>query len=157
MSLLDRTEHDIEGWRPEPNDGVEGVITFVGERQGDYEPYPYLEIDVSNAVKKDLVGKTVAVHAFHTVLKREIADKQPRRGDQIAIRYLGLVKSKSLNSKGQQTEFEKYRVEHVPSEKTNVAAPDWDQIKQDAESEVPMDVLQDAFPGAETFDDTEEF
>ena len=161
MSLLDQTEYDVEGWRPESGDGVEGRITAISTRQGDYEPYPYLEIVVSNATNQELIGKAVGVHGFHTVLKRELADKSPAVGDNIAIRYFGKVESKSLDSRGKPTKFEKYRVVLDPANPKTVETPDWGQLKEQAEAELPSqefatESVVNAFPGAtpvDTYDD----
>ena len=56
-------------------------------------------------------GPEVAVHAFHTVLKHEIANKRPQVGDELAVKYLGIPDGKS---------YEAYRVLVEKKEQTPV-------------------------------------
>jgi hypothetical protein len=134
MSIEDRLDREpAAGWRPEKGDQVVGTIVEIGEAPGtDWGPYPVLTID-----KSDGTGE-VAVHAFHSVLKREIEAKQPTEGDKIGIRYLG-------KAQGAKQEYESYRVvlERVTPRSTGTPA-----AAPAAASSTPAD---DAFFGEEPF------
>lgn len=94
MSMNDRLDQEVTAWRPEPGDKIYGKVVDISENQGEYEPYPLLEIETAD-------GAMVAVHAFHTVLKSELAKKRPSPGDSIGIKYLGKTAGK---------DYEGYRV-----------------------------------------------
>lgn len=134
-----RLAQEVEGWRPEAGDEVFGTVVSVDTREGDYGPYPYIEID-----DEDL-GKVVGVHGFHSVLKREIANKTPKRGDTMGVKYLGKKTSKS------GTEFEHYNVNIYPADESTTVAPDWDSMAADADveaTEAGINSVENAFPGA---------
>lgn len=128
-SLRDRLRQEVEGWRPEPNDEVFGQVVSISEREGDYDPYPYIEIDDEDS------GKIIGVHAFHTVLKNEIAAKKPQVGDTLGIVYLGKQTSKRVNAQGKSSEFEAYRVVHESGSGEPPAAPDWEAHAQNGLAE----------------------
>lgn len=93
--LTDRLNRDYPGWKPAPGDTVEGTIDAIKQREGDYGPYPLVELD-------DGSPAGVGIHAFHSVLRNELATARP--GDRIAVRYVGLVTRK--NGKP----YESYRI-----------------------------------------------
>jgi hypothetical protein len=110
-----------EAWRPEPGDLVIGEVVELGERRGFAErPYPVV-------IVRTEAGEYVAVHAFHTVLKEELAKLEPRAGDRLGVAYHGLVE------KG-ESRYELYRValERAGGEER---APDWEAIARDAAAE----------------------
>jgi hypothetical protein len=81
--LLDRVEVESVAWKPEPEEKVAGVVVDVITRDGKFGEYPIVEIDTGNRV--------VAFHAFHAAARREIEGRNIRRGDVIAIKYLGEI------------------------------------------------------------------
>jgi hypothetical protein len=130
-SFEDRLNQDVEGWRPEPGDSIQGTVVAVDSRPSDYgDDYPLIEIE-----KED--GSVVAVHAFHTVLKREISRLAPAAGDKIGIRYSG-------KEKGRNQDYEKYRVLLDRATSKAPASPDWDAMKAEAEGEVAAGVAAGA-------------
>jgi hypothetical protein len=80
-------------------------------------PYPLLEVETDD-------GEVVAVHAFHTVLKNELAKKRPDVGDRVGIKYLGTPPGKN---------YESYR---VVIERTTASSPNWDAIGANAAEEM---------------------
>jgi hypothetical protein len=68
-------------WKPQPGDTVTGVIEDISEHDAGYGKYPILELATETG--------TVAVHAFHDVLKNELARLAPNIGDSITLTYKG--------------------------------------------------------------------
>ena len=77
---LDRV--NAAAWKPEPGDKLVGEVVELGERDGGYGTYPIVVIEPEG-------GEPSAVHAFHDVLRNELARVAPRIGDVMAIRYDG--------------------------------------------------------------------
>lgn len=80
-----------QGWRPEAGALLVGKITELNAGWSDYlnASYPIVVIaDESNE------GHPVAVHAFHQVLWRRLAQLKPKVGERIAIKFDGQVPSK---------------------------------------------------------------
>ena len=77
-------EYTKRGWRPEPGDTVAGEVVDINETNGGYGPYYILTIH-------DGHGEEVDVHAFHTVLRNELARRNVQIGDSLEITYLGRV------------------------------------------------------------------
>jgi hypothetical protein len=75
-----------EAWRPEPGDTVHGFVVKVAAADGDYGPYPVVTIRTTQLPQGEV---DVAVHAFHDMLRSELADRQVQAGDQLTITYLG--------------------------------------------------------------------
>lgn len=129
-SLEDRLDMDVEAWRPNPGDKILGKVVLVSTREGDYGEYPYLEIDLGDEV--------VAVHAFHSVLKNELARYQPKAGDTLGIKYKGKVDTKRNDVKtGKPVQFEGYKVVHESAKEEHVA-PNWDDMGAEAQNELAM-------------------
>ena len=104
LNLITQVERDVTAWRPEPGDSVYGVFRDIDDSsEGDFGSYPILIIESTS-------GRLVAVHAFHTVLRRNIERKLNRGilriGDEIAIQYRGPVGE----GKGGKNPAEMYRV-----------------------------------------------
>lgn len=70
------------GWKPKAGDRVEGRITSLDIRHGEYEPYPIVTITNGE--------EAVAIHAFHTVLKNELSKRRPQIGDRLIVTYHGM-------------------------------------------------------------------
>jgi len=81
-SLTDMLDSFPEGWRPQPADKLIGVVIGSETRTTDYGEYPIHTVRTDD-------GRDVAVHAYHTVLRRELEKLQPRVGDRIGIAYHG--------------------------------------------------------------------
>lgn len=77
-----------QGWRPSPGDKVSGQIVDIAATDGGYGVYPIVTLRSED-------GGEVAVHAFHTVLRRELARRRPVVGDELEITYLGKQQGKS--------------------------------------------------------------
>jgi hypothetical protein len=104
LNLLTQVERDVEAWRPEPGDSVYGIFRDVDDSsEGDYGSYPILIIESPS-------GRLISVHAFHTVLRRNVERKMSRGilkiGDEIAIQYRGAASE----GKGGKNPAEMYRV-----------------------------------------------
>lgn len=82
-------DHEPEyapAWRPQPGEGIEGTVVAVSQREGGYGSYPVLTLDTSDG--------ELAVHAFHAVLRNELAEYAPEVGDALAIVYQGKVEGR---------------------------------------------------------------
>ena len=138
MGLLDRLNSDgAAGWRPEPGDTLIGEIIDLSERTGDYEPYPIVTVQPEGG------GDPVAVHAFHSVIKREVSKLKPNIGDKVGFKYLG-----EGTSKDGKTKYQSYRVVLERS------AIDWSARQAEAEEIAALEgaatsTVTSAFPGAE--------
>jgi hypothetical protein len=88
-----------EPWKPNPGDVLEGEITELTMYEGGaYGAYPIV------TVKQD-DGVSLALHAFHTVARDELAAKDVQIGERIAILYAGKQRTKAGDG-----EYEGYRV-----------------------------------------------
>lgn len=138
-SALDRLDQEVEGWKPEIADKIFGEVLTVDERPSDYgDPYPYLEID------DEISGKIIGVHAFHSVLKRDIARQKPVVGDKWGAKYLGQKQTKRTDSRGNTQPFENYNTLHEPVAKAAPPATDWKAMENDAEAELQDTGVSDA-------------
>lgn len=93
MSLEDRLDQGMAAaWRPDQSDPdkLVGKVIEIVAASSSYsdDPYPILVVR-----KED--GEEKAVHAFHSVLKREILKQRPQVGEEIGIKFLGEVKPKN--------------------------------------------------------------
>jgi hypothetical protein len=93
-NITDLLDSMPEGWRPQPGDKLIAVVIGSETRTTEYGEYPILTVRTDS-------GQDVAVHAFHTVLRRELEKLQPRVGDRIGIAYHGLHPTRG---------YERYRV-----------------------------------------------
>jgi spore germination protein YaaH len=121
--MQERLSKNAEGWMPKPGDMVTGDITDIDFFTGDYGTYPILTI------MDEETGDEIAVHCFHTVLKNEIAKKQPAVGDYCGIVYHGKKEGKRGGGS-----YESYRVrfERV----TGFEEPKWDTMQKEARDEM---------------------
>lgn len=114
-SLRDRLSTFPEAWAPQPGVVLEGVIVGLDERDGGFGVYPIVSLRTDDDAE-------VTVHAFHTVLKGELAKQRPAVGERIGLAYHG----KSADGR-----YERYRcIVDRPS-----TAPDWNRIAAEAEAE----------------------
>lgn len=85
-------------WRPSPGETLEGTVTEITEYDGGgFGGYPILTVGTEDGEK--------AVHAFHTVLRNELAKLDIQVGEKVAILYGGKQRSKDGS-----VEYEGYRV-----------------------------------------------
>lgn len=150
--VMDRLDRDAEGWRPDPGDKIQGTIVDITTRDSEYQDdtYPVLEI------KNELDGEYIAVHAFHSVLKREISNQKPEVGDRIGIKYFGKVTGKRTDTKGRPVEFEKYKVVVDRAIAKDVEKPDWDSMGKAADEGVALETGFEN-PDADLGTDEDEF
>lgn len=89
--MSDTTTNQPEGWRPSDGATVSGPIVELNAGWSDYHQsnYPIVVIEDRN---QD--GKLVAVHAFHQVLWRRLAQLKPKTGETLTITYHGQKDSK---------------------------------------------------------------
>lgn len=101
MTEQEQYEADYpEAWKPEPGDKIAGKVIGVTQSPDfGYGPYPIVTLNVD--------GTERAVHAFHHVLRTELARRRPRVGDDLEIVYQGQRKPKS----GTNNPFHAYRVQ----------------------------------------------
>jgi hypothetical protein len=86
-----------EAWRPNPGDTLEGVVKEVEPYDGGgYGSYPIVTLETDDG--------EVACHAFHAVLRNELARKNVQPGDRVEILYGG----KRTSAGG--TQYESYRL-----------------------------------------------
>jgi len=141
MSLEDQLDTEpAKGWKPIAGDKIVGTIVGIDERISTYGgTYPVVELETD-------AGR-VAVHAFHTVLKKELAKLRPVAGDKLGIKYLGRD-AKSGN-------YENYRVVLERADPSTAPAPDWDAMGADASTELAA--AASATPTVGGHDDEEPF
>ncbi len=119
-SLADRLQRGAApGWRPEVGDAVIGTVVDIDEALSNFGEGVYPVITIA----RDDDSTEVAVHAFHTVLKHEVAKKRPQVGDRIGIKYLGVPQGKK---------YEAYRVLLERPVKV-----DYDRMELEAQAEMP--------------------
>lgn len=98
MTVSDSFTHLLdsfpEPWRPKVGDKVIGLIISLESRTTEYGEYPIVILRTDE-------GQDFAVHAFHTVARRELEKLQPRLGDRIGIAYHGPHPTKG---------YERYRI-----------------------------------------------
>lgn len=82
-------EDDSEGWVPaERGEGIAGIVIKIGETRSDFagkgeDPMcPTVTIQTRDGDKFRIIG-------YGSVLKREIADADPKIGDLFAVKYWG--------------------------------------------------------------------
>lgn len=88
------------GWQPNPGDNVTGTVVSLRGGESEYGKYPVLTIE------RDDTGEFVAVHAFHTVLFKELSKLKPTTGSRLSITYAGKKvtnKTKDLPDDKKQT------------------------------------------------------
>ena len=101
--LQSLVERETTAWQPNDGDVIVGTLRDVTDSaEGDYGSYPIVLIETEDK-------QLVTVHAFHTILRREIERKLQRGtlklGDEIAILYVG-----KLPGKGGREPANNYRV-----------------------------------------------
>lgn len=131
-SIEDRLESVAEAWKPAPGDKLIGQIVDVDSRTTEYGTYPIIVVLTDS-------GDEIAVHGFHTVLKNELAKRQPNVGERIGVKYLG-----------KQEKYEGYKLVWQ-----DVVPPDWNAIGVEAEADAVVEGIatDDTEAGDEQADD----
>lgn len=80
-----------QGWKPSPGDEIGGKIIDIAATDNGWGAYPVITL-------MDEGGTEVAVHAFHDVLKGELARRRPKVGDELNIKYLGQPQGKNYHA-----------------------------------------------------------
>lgn len=117
-------EAQAEGWRPEPGARIVGTVIDIAANDMGYGPYAIVTLETASG--------PIAVHAFHTVLRRELAKRRPKVGDQLDITYLGKKGEGGHFGKG----YDNYRVK---SDK-DAAGYDWNRDLPGGADDDPADV-----------------
>ena len=112
MSIDDRLDGESEAWKPKPGDKLVGTVLEVSTRQSEFSgEYPLVTIETGD-------GREVEWHAFHSVAKSQLARVDPRPGDELGVKFLGLKKPESGNS-----EYNDYKVVSEPAEPAPKSEP----------------------------------
>lgn len=120
MSFDDALDRDTQGWKPDVGDKIVGTIVALDQRDSDYGgTYPIVVLR-----PEPDEGFNVAVHAFHTVLKNELAKLQPLVGERIAIVYRGIPDGRKYENYG-------VVIDRKPAE---VPAPDWKKMRTESDA-----------------------
>jgi hypothetical protein len=87
VSAEDRLRRELasfpQPWRPQPGDVLVGSVLDVGERESKFGgSYPTVTVETA-------AGELVIVHAYHTVIRDELAQLQPATGERIGFAYHG--------------------------------------------------------------------
>lgn len=79
-----------DGWRPEPGDTITIEVTNLTIAESEYGVYPLVEglVKAENGTNTK-VGEKVAMHAFHTVLRKDLARIRPEIGNELTVTYHG--------------------------------------------------------------------
>lgn len=78
-----------QAWRPEPGQTIAGAVQRIGVSDGGWGPYPVVTVHTTRHEGAHAAGRDVAIHAFHEVLRHELAARQVQPGDVIEVTYLG--------------------------------------------------------------------
>jgi hypothetical protein len=82
MSNNTETSGISTAWRPSAGDSITITITDLTEHDAGYGAYPIIEGETAS-------GEMVTLHAFHDVLKSELAKFAPSIGDTLTVTYGG--------------------------------------------------------------------
>jgi hypothetical protein len=89
-------------WRPTQGDMIDGTIVKILVRSGgDYGAYPVVILDTGSATY-------TAIHAFHTLLRNQLAAIKASSGDEITIVYQGKVESKNKDLENKPRKYHNY-------------------------------------------------
>lgn len=138
-SMTDRLNRNTTPWKPEPGDIVTGRVVDIEMFDGKFGTYPLLMLETDD-------GDEIAVHAFHTVLKSELARKRPQPGDLIGIKFQG-------DPEGRGYQAYKVRLER----KTPSAGVDYDRLAVEAAADQVIDDALTAEPLPEPPPDYDDF
>lgn len=110
--LEDLDDTDAPMWRPEPGEGVQGVVVSRHQVPSKYDGQPPTEVVVLRLAD----SSQVAIFGSRSRSRAEIVDKDPQVGDTFAMKYFG-AKPKA---KG-EGEFHQYKAAVRRGERPPVA------------------------------------
>lgn len=95
-----------EGWRPEVDDEVRGILRSIDKGWSDWTGsyYPILTIEQDG-------GKLVSVHCFHSVLLNRVLQLKPREGEYVGCKFFGSEKTNDGKRTVQLYAFDVVRAE----------------------------------------------
>ena len=96
------------GWRPTAGDTLTGTVAHIGAGESEYGRYPVVTMAADTADPE--TTEYVAVHAFHSTLRRDLTTHRPAVGDRLTISYKGLVQGKGQREDGSPVEYHLYEV-----------------------------------------------
>lgn len=82
VAAFEREVWGTDGWRPEPGDEVTGTITSLSGGESEFGTYPIVTV-------RTAVGEEMALHCFHSVLRRELNRIRPKVGHGLTVKYHG--------------------------------------------------------------------
>ena len=138
-SMAEKLNKDTTSWRPQPGDVVSGVLVEIEAHEGKFGSYPLLTLETDD-------GSEMAVHAFHAVLRSELARKRPQPGDVIGVKFLG-----DMAGKG----YQGYRVRVERA--TPAPEVDYDAMAAEAAADQIIDGARAAEPLPDEPPDYDEF
>lgn len=112
MSITERLNMEAAGWKPEPGATLVGTVIDTSEREGDFGVYPIVTVSPEGG------GDPIAIHAFHFTLRGKLAENKVEVGDEIGVRYIGKVQSKTKGG----ADYHSYK---LVSQKGSDASVDW--------------------------------
>jgi hypothetical protein len=129
MSSLDsRLDSAAQTWRPQVGDKIVGTLVAIGTRASQFgdQPYPLLTLATDKG--------EVIIHAFHSVLKNELAAQRPQVGDRIGIVF---------NGKPDGKRYEHYRLvveRDAPQQELdwNTVAPETADTSAEVADDIPF-------------------
>jgi hypothetical protein len=95
-----------------------GKVIDIDTTDAGFGPYPVVTVRAEHG--------DIAIHGFHTVLKGELAKQRPEVGDEIGVKYFGILAGRK---------YEMYRVRVKKAQPTVPSAPDWDAIGASASAD----------------------
>jgi hypothetical protein len=107
--VTDRFDY-AQAWKPGPGDVLRGTVTEITEYHGGgYGSYPILTVTLDEDCRANgtehKAGSELAIHAFHTVLRNELARLDVQIDESIAVLYGGRQRTRDGS-----TNYEGYRV-----------------------------------------------
>jgi len=131
--MADESNSYAEAWKPTPGATLTGTMTAVEMIDPNGKgAYPVVTVRSDD-------GQEFNVHAFHSVLKRELARRRPKPGDEIAILYEGKREG------GAYGEYHSYRVTGGQASQVN-----WDSFLPDEERQATQTAAP-PIPASEPF------
>ena len=121
LDNFDDVSTDIpEGWRPTEGSIIVGTVirSTMGYSDQSEDYYPIL------IVHDERTDSDISVHAFHSVLKKRLAELKPNNGERIGIKMGAKVPLKSNPQRSVQT--------YVVKVEGRDESVDWDKIGQQA-------------------------
>jgi hypothetical protein len=107
--VSDRFDY-AQAWRPGAGDILRGTVTEISEYHGGgYGSYPIVTVKLDEDCRagntEHKAGDEIAIHAFHTVLRNELARLDVQVDESIAVLYGGKQRTRDGS-----TNYEGYRV-----------------------------------------------